>query len=198
MAYQASYDYDCELEFHNNGVSYDILKECVKYMIIDYDYSKRIMPVIYLKASLPANIYNKMVPAQGVGKLFLRLYRTKQNVTSASPKNCIYEEFDYYMTDDPNSFKRLDEVGATTGASYKDCVIGLLKTVLTNQNQKTFEGIYKNTNTVSLVQSATSHMKMIMEPFVNNINLETFSCPTIGSVGQFVAYINSQYSFYNG
>lgn len=198
MAYQASYDYDCEIAFNHNGRSYDILKECIKYMIIDYDYSKRIMPVIYLKASLPANIYNKMVPAQGVGKLFLRLYRTKQNVTSASPKNCIYEEFDYYMTDDPNSFKRLDEVGATTGASYKDCVIGLLKTELTNQNQKTFEGIYKNTNTVSLVQSATSHMKMIMEPFVNNINLETFSCPTIGSVGQFVAYINSQYSFYNG
>ena len=198
MAYQASYDYDCELEFHNNGVSYDILKECVKYMIIDYDYSKRIMPVIYMKITLPANIYNKMVPAQGTGKLFLRLYRTKQNVTSASPKNCIYEEFDYYMTDDPNSFKKLDEVGATSGASYKDCIIGLLKTELTNQNQKSFEGIYKNANTTSLIQSATSHMKMIMQPFVNNIDFESFSCPSIGSVGQFIAYVNTQYSFYNG
>lgn len=198
MAYQASYDYDCELEFHNNGVSYDILKECVKYMIIDYDYGKRIMPVIYMKITLPANIYNKMVPAQGTGKLFLRLYRTKQNVTSASPKNCIYEEFDYYMTDDPNSFKKLDEVGATSGASYKDCIIGLLKTELTNQNQKSFEGIYKNANTTSLIQSATSHMKMIMQPFVNNIDFESFSCPSIGSVGQFIAYVNTQYSFYNG
>ena len=37
-----------------------------------------------------------------------------------------------------------------------------------------------------------------MQPFTNNIELESFSCPPIGTVGQFIAYVNSQYSFYNG
>ena len=199
MAYQASFSYDCEVSFNYQGQSYEIIPGCIKYIIIDYDYKNAIMPIIYLKASLPAKIYNKMVPAQGgKGKLYFKLYRTKKNVTSASAKKIIYDEFDYYMPDDPNTFKELDELPGTDGIVYKDCTIGLLKSELTTQNQKTFEGIYKATNTVSLVQSATSHMKMVMQPFINNINLETFSCPTVGSVGQFINYINSQYSFYNG
>ena len=198
MAYQSSFDYDCELSFNYDGKSSRILKECVKYIIITYDYMRRVMPIIYMKISLPANIYNKMVPAQGKGKLYFKLYRTKQNVTSSTPKACIYDEFDYYMPDDPNSFKPLDETNADQGSSYKECTIGLIKSELTEQNQRTFEGIYKNTNTASLIQSATQHMKMVMQPFTNNIQLSSFSCPPIGTVGQFIAYVNSQYSFYNG
>ena len=198
MAFQSAYDYDCEISFNLKDQSVSIMKECVKYMVIDHDYSKKIMPIIYMKISLPAKIYNVMVPQQGVGKIFLRLYSKKQNVTSATPKNYIYDEFDYYMTDDPNAFRKLDEVDVNSGQAYKDCMIGLIKTELTQQNQRNFSGIYKNTNTVSLVQSATSHMKMVMQPFKNNIQLESFSCPSIGSVGQFISYINSQYSFYNG
>lgn len=198
MAYQSSFDYDCELSFNYDDKSSRILKECVKYIIITYDYMRRVMPIIYMKISLPANIYNKMVPAQGKGKLYFKLYRTKQNVTSSTPKACIYDEFDYYMPDDPNSFKPLDETNADQGSSYKECTIGLIKSELTEQNQRTFEGIYKNTNTASLIQSATQHMKMVMQPFTNNIQLSSFSCPPIGTVGQFIAYVNSQYSFYNG
>ena len=41
-------------------------------------------------------------------------------------------------------------------------------------------------------------MKMVIQPFVNNVSFDQLSCPTIGSVGQFIQYINSQYSFYNG
>lgn len=198
MAYQSSFDYDCELSFNYKGKSNQILKECVKYILITYDYARRVMPIIYIKISLPADIYNKMVPAQGKGKLYFKLYRTKQNVTSSTPKTCIYDEFDYYMPDDPNSFKPLDETNVEQGSSFKECTIGLIKSELTEQNQRTFEGIYKNTNTASLIQSATQHMRMVMQPFTNNIELESFSCPPIGTVGQFIAYVNSQYSFYNG
>lgn len=198
MAFQSSYDYDCELSFNYKGQSVSIMRECVKYIVIDHNYSKKVMPIIYMKISLPAKTYNMMVPAQGVGKMYFRLYSKKQNVTSSTPKNYIYDEFDYYMTDDPNAFRKLDEVDEKSGQAYKDCTIGLVKTELTQQNQRNFSGIYKNTNTVSLVQSATSHMKMVMQPFKNNIQLESFSCPSIGSVGQFIAYVNSQYSFYNG
>ena len=198
-AYQASFKYNCEVSFNYDNTAIRILPECIKYIIIDYDYKNTIMPIIYIKASLPAKTYNKMVPAQGgKGKLYFKLYRTKKNVTSASPKSIIYDEFDYFMPDDPNTFKELDELEGTDGVVYKDCTIGLLKTELTRQNQKVFEGIYKATNTASLVQSATSHMKMVMQPFINNVNIDSLSCPTVGSVGQFINYINSQYSFYNG
>ena len=198
MPYQASFKYDCELSFNYNSKSKDIMKECVKYIIIDYDYKNKIMPIIYIKASLPAEIYNAMVPLQGKAKLYFKLYRTKQNVTSAHPKAVIYDEFEYYMPDDPNSFKELDKVDSSGGIAYKDVTIGLLKSELTQQNKRTFEGIYSRTNTASLIQSATSHMKMVMQPFIHNQDLTFISVPTVGSVAQFINYINSQYSFYNG
>ena len=157
------------------------------------------MPVIYMKVNLIPSVYNKMVPEQGKSKLYLKLYRTKRKgSTSSAPKKVIYDEFDYFMTDDPNGFKKLDTIGEEKGVAFKQCFIGLIKLDLQRNNQRSFEGIYKDTNMASLVQSATSHMKMIIQPFVNNKTFKSFVCPTINSVGQFIAYLNSKQSFYNG
>ena len=198
MAYYSAFAYNCEISFNLNNKSTEILPETVKYVIIDYDYRQRVMPVIYLNANLEPAVYNKMVPNQGKGKIYFKLYRRNVSSTSAVDQSCIYSQFDYYMTDDPNAYKKLDERTAPSGTAYKNCTIGLIKSELTDQNKKTFEGVYKNTNTMSLIQNATSHMKMVIQPFINNITFEQLSCPTIGSVGQFIQYINSQYSFYNG
>ena len=198
MAYYSAFAYNCEISFNLNDKSTEILPETVKYVIIDYDYRQRVMPVIYLNANLEPAVYNKMVPNQGKGKIYFKLYRRNVSSTSAVDQSCIYSQFDYYMTDDPNAYKKLDERTAPSGTAYKNCTIGLIKSELTDQNKKTFEGVYKNTNTMSLIQNATSHMKMVIQPFINNITFNQLSCPTIGSVGQFIQYINSQYSFYNG
>ena len=198
MAYYSAFSYNCEISFNLNNKSTDILPETVKYIIIDYDYRQRVMPVIYMNMNLEPSVYNKMVPNQGKGKIYFKLYRRNVSSTSAVDQSCIYSQFDYYMTDDPNAYKKLDEQTAPAGTAYKNCTIGLIKSELTDQNKKIFEGVYKNTNTMSLIQNATSHMKMVIQPFVNNVSFDQLSCPTIGSVGQFIQYINSQYSFYNG
>ena len=199
MSYQSSYDYECELSFNLNGKPSNILKECIKYIVVQYDYKNRIMPLIFINVALSAQLYNIMVPNQGIGKMYLKLYNYSQKNTSSVQKTCIYDEFDYYMSDDPNSYKKLDTTAKQgSNVPYRVCTIGLIKSELTKLNQKIFEGVYKDTNTMSLIQSATSHMKMIIEPFENNMNVETLNCPTIGSVGQFISYINSHYNFYNG
>lgn len=199
-AFITTFIYDCELAFNSeDGTSTDILKDAIKYIIIEHDYRKSIMPVIYMKVNLIPSVYNKMVPEQGKSKLYLKLYRTKRKgSTSSAPKKVIYDEFDYFMTDDPNGFKKLDTIGEEKGVAFKQCFIGLIKLDLQRNNQRSFEGVYKDTNMASLVQSATSHMKMIIQPFVNNKTFKSFVCPTINSVGQFIAYLNSKQSFYNG
>lgn len=199
MSYQSIYNYECEMSFNLNGKSSNILKDYVKYMVVQYDYKNRIMPIIFVNISLPAQLYNIMVPNQGIGKIYLKLYNYTQKSTSNVQKTCIYDEFDYYMSDDPNSYKKLD-VSTSQGSNvpYKVCTIGLIKSELTAFNHRVFEGVYKDTNTMSLIQSATSHMKMIIEPFENNMNINSINCPTIGTVGQFISYINSHYNFYNG
>lgn len=198
--YVSTYSYDCELAFNaKNGKQYEIDRPAIKYIIINHDYRTSIMPVIYIKANIKPSVYNMMVPEQGVSKMYLKLYRTKnKGSTSSAPKKVIYDEFDYFMTDDPNGYKKLDTVNESSGTSYKECFIGLIKIDLQKQNQKVFEGVYKNTNAMSLVQAATKGMKMVIQPFKYNKTFANFVCPTISSIGQFIAYLNNKASFYQG
>lgn len=199
-SYITTFTYDCELAYNSSkGTSSDISKDFVKYIIIEHDYNKRIMPIMYIKVNLLPSVYNQMVPDQGKGKIYLKLYRSRKlGATSSAPKPVIYDEFDYYMTDDPNTYKKLDTINEDKGTAYKTCIIGLIKIDLQRKNQRTFEGVFKNTNTMSLVQSATSNMKMIIQPFDNNKSFSTFMCPTIPTIAQFISYINSKASFYKG
>ena len=199
-AFITTFVYDCELAFNSiDGTSTEIMKESIKYIIVEHDYRKAIMPVMYMKVNLIPSVYNKMVPEQGKSKLYLKLFRTKRKgSTSSAPKKVIYDEFDYFMTDDPSGYKKLDTIGEEKGVAYKECFIGIIKLDLQKQNQRSFEGIFKNTNMASLVQNATSHMKMVIQPFVNNKSFKSFICPPLNSVGQFIAYLNKRQSFYNG
>ena len=199
-AFVTTYIYDCELFFNSiDGTSTEILKDTIKYIIVEHDYRKAIMPVMYMKVNLIPSVYNKMVPEQGKSKLYLKLYRTRRKgSTSATAKKVIYDEFDYFMTDDPSGYKKLDTIGEEKGLAYKECFIGIIKLDLQKQNQRSFASVYKNTNMVSLVQNATSHMKMIIQPFANNEYFNYLVCPPVNTVGQFLAYLNTRKSFYNG
>ena len=199
-AYITTFSYDCEVAFNStDGRQIPILKESISCIISESDYQKKIMPIMYMKLRLLPSVYNLMVPQQGKGKIYLKLYRIRnKGATSSAPKKVIYDEFDYYMTDDPNAYKKLDTRGEERGSAYKECFIGLIKIDLQRKNQKTFEGIFKNTDALTLVQAATSEMKMVIQPFDHNKKYKNFVCPTISSVAQFVAYLNQNDSFYKG
>ena len=67
--------YDCELAYNSSsGTSEDIPKEFIKYIIVEHDYNNRIMPIMYIKLNLIPSVYNQMVPDQGKGKIYLKLY----------------------------------------------------------------------------------------------------------------------------
>lgn len=199
-AFITTFTYECEIAFNSvDGTSTEILKDAIKYIIVEHDYRKAIMPTMYMKINVIPSVYNKMVPEQGKSKIYLKIYRTRhKGSTSSAPKKVIYDEFDYFMTDDPSGYKKLDTIGEEKGTAFKECFIGLIKLDLQKQNQRSFEGVYKNTNMASLVHNATSHMRMVMQPFVNNKTFSSFVCPTISTVGQFLSYLNSKKSFYNG
>ena len=198
--YITTFNYDCEVAFNSaKGKAMPIMKECVKAIIVENDYKKNIMPIIYMKLRLQPSIYNAMVPQQGLGKMFLKLYRIRnKGATSSAPKKVIYDEFDYYMTDDPNAYRKLDTINEERGIPYKECIIGLIKIDSQKQNQRTFEGVYKNTDALTLVQSATSELKMVMQPFDYNKRYDKFVCPTITSIAQFITYLNNDAKFYKG
>lgn len=195
---QTEYEYEVEAAFTYGSRSYNIMRESIQYIYIDYDYRNKILPVMYMSVNLDATLYNKFLPLQNKAKMTIWLKRKKKDFTSAVYSSVIRCSCDYFMQDDPNTFIELDKNDADQGRNFKRTFIGLIKSDLIAKNKKTFEGIYRNTNTVSLAQAATVGMKMVMQPFEHNVELEEFYCPTITTIGQFLAYLNSKYSFYNG
>ena len=64
-AFITTFIYDCELAFNSvDGSSTEIIKEAIKYIIIEHDYRKSIMPDIYMKVNLIHSVYNKIDPKQ--------------------------------------------------------------------------------------------------------------------------------------
>lgn len=219
MAFQSSYRYTVEMSYiDSNNKEFRILPECISNIVIDYDYDNHIMPILYVILNLELPIYNRMQDTQFAGKILLSLYKYNKDGTSSGINKYISDQFDYIMKEDPNSKqdekdeqKKLedesiedkrsvsgdDTKNGDRGLSYKPCIIGLVKMDLVKANRREFNGIYKNTNVSALIQDATKHMKMVIEPFTNNQDIEELIVPHIESVGQFIAYINEQYGLYN-
>lgn len=196
MAYQSVFVYDLELSYINDDTEYTILPDSIQYMVVDYDYDNHIMPVIYMIGNIESNLYLRMQESQFKGKISLTLFKRCKSGTSGTKIKYISDQFDYFIKDDPNPTKDFDKMVDGKGQAYKKCVIGLVKTELTRNNQHNFNAIYKDTNVSSIIQNATKHMKMVIEPFKYNYDIAEFSVPPIPSVGQFISYVDKNFSLY--
>lgn len=198
MAYQSSFTYEVEMSYIDpNGTEYSIPSPAVHYIVVDYDYDNRIMPIIYVICNLETNIYLAMQNSQFKGNISFTLSKRNDSGTSKVYKKYIQDQFDYFMKDSPNPTKEMDLKVAGKGQSYRTVVIGMIKSALIKNNNKAFKaGVYRNTNVATLIQQATSHMKVVMEPLLYNTDITEFSIPPISSVGQFVEYVDKNFSLY--
>ena len=200
LAVQCTYGYNMEMAYiSSNNLEKGIISECIKYVYIEYDYDNCIMPIITMKVTLPSELYEPMRDDQGKGTIMLNIYKFKTSVsTSDINQSYIKDQFEYFMGDEPDPAKELniDAEIAGKGIAFKTVIIGLYKKTLAENNKKTFEGIYKNTNTATLIQSATSHIPIVIEPLKYNVELETINIPTTDTVYKFLSYLNAKNNFY--
>lgn len=197
MPVQFRYSYRLEIRYiASNHKEHIIPSPSVTFVYVMHDYDNDIRPYIMVKIKLDASIYNMMITDQGKGKVSLNIMKYNKDGTSSVYTSYIHDQFDFIMTENPNTTPMFDNAVDGQGIAYKTCVIGLFKTELLHYNQKQFDGVYKNTTTSSLVQNATSHMKMIIEPFRYNPTIDSIVVPPINSVTEFIAYVNQKYNFY--
>lgn len=198
MAYRTEYEYAVEMAYiDKDGDAHIILPESIQYIVIDKDYDKYSMPLVYCSIKLDADIYNAMYNAQGNGMVMLRISDVQKSGTSKAPKTYLSEQFQYYMTDKPNPTQATDKLVSGQGVAFKTCILGLIKPDLVKRNQKQFNTVYRDTNTVTIVQNALLDQTLVMQPFTNNVNIKEFPVPPQSTVMRFIDYVNSRYTFYN-
>lgn len=198
MPVQFSYSYKLELSYisSSNNKEYIIAAPSVSYLYIMRDYETDVRPYILFKVKLDSDIYSRMHDDQGKGKINLNIMVYNKNGTSSVYKSYINDQFDFMMQENPNPTSEFDKAVAGQGIAYKTCTVGLHKSDLIKQNQRQFNGIYKNTNMSSLVLDATSHMRMLIEPLKFNTPIENLQVPAVDTVAKYLAFLNNKYNFY--
>lgn len=198
MAVISRYTYEIEISYVNSGnqKEYEIQAQSIEYLLVMHDYENALTPTLCFKIKLDSAYYNVMKADQDRGKIILNIKSKKPTATSSILKSYINDQFDYIMTDSPNTTEKIENT-APAGETYHTTIIGLIKKDNLQMNQKQFNGIFTNTTMMSLIQNGTQHMKILVEPLINNTQIENITVPPVDSVMKYLAYLNSKYNFYN-
>lgn len=187
----SKYGYDISVNFIYGSKSESIPNPRILSMVINSDYysSSKIQPSIYLSISVNTTLYNKILDKKGTAQFVIKNLKYNYVAKSISKKKYFNKEFDYIVY--PNTYSvGGDDTGEVKKDDYRKITIGLYSKKSIEDNEKEIvNGIYPNTNTISIIHNYTSHMKMVIEKFIDNDN-RTIAIPPINSVSRLLRYLN--------
>lgn len=193
------YRYSISLKYSLNGKVYDIIDECIKSIIIDSDYDKLNMPMIFITLDIYQSMVNRMILNQHSGTFIMDLKKCVANSDMPDLYNdYINDKFVYFITGDVDQ-----RVDMATGNTEENTVedkhitvsLGLLSMDHVNKNKKVVSGVIDG-KLSSIMYYITSHLPIVIEPPKNNVSLTNKILPPLDSVAKMLKYLNSISVFY--
>lgn len=188
------YLYDLSIIYSGGPITTTLLPAMVKSIIIDYNYDKHYMPVIYMTVAFTMELYLTVVDNANDGRFIINMKKFV-NDNSTIKKDFIKSSFAYFIPTNMN--KRFKKSEDEEKQSYITCTIGLIDMKLLENNNLNFNGVFKSTNNVSLAQFAVKNMNMVFEPFSNIQKIDQLLVPPMSTVYKFLKYVDGIYPFYN-
>ena len=198
----AAYNYTVKATLITDDDTEEILTESIADVLLNYEYTKKNMPTIYLGVRLNTKLYNKLVENKDSATIHLQINKYNKNSNTILELPYIVDDFIYDMTKDPSYNTKLTEStfknSDSTGKEYKKGYLGLFKIESLNDNKNgVINGIVRNTNLASLIYSYTRHMNMVIEPIQNNVHIDQLVIKPIDSITKFLQYIDLNYAIYD-
>lgn len=193
-AYVASID----LAFDNNGKRTTIPQEKIVYLLIEHDYEKQVLPIIYVNVSINSDLYSDILKYKETAKFYLNIKIKNENSASSILKDVINGTFNYIPSDNnPNYQQNLSDSGSIDDAYYRRIMIGLVSVELMNSLRKSFNGIYNNIDQKTLVGVALEGTNCIIEDIKYNQEFSSILIPPVASRYKFLEYIFDRNNFYD-
>jgi hypothetical protein len=197
------YRYKIEMTYLNikKGVNTEILNESVKSVIIDHNYDKNTMPIIYMTLALDKALIDDMILNNNDNLILLAIYKFDELTDTKQEIEIIRDKFIYFLPNDVNVLNDI-EYNETTeeqnlGNTYKDITLGLMSIKMINRNKKYLELNVTNNTMFDCVKYCTSHFdNLIIEPFIFNEKHKRIIMPAQGSVRKSLEFLNSYRVFY--
>ena len=198
-----AFKYTLEMSLLIGKKYYSIPKNSIKTIIINSDYDKNNMPIIYLRIRVSTTLYNQMVLNNDKATISFRLFKYDDKSISGIREPYVEDIFTYNMPSDPNYNEAMEQyvsgtstVNSDNAEAYMEGFIALTSLHLVADNMKTINTIVKDTDVMSIVHKYTSHMNMCIEPFDNKEHIDQFIIPPITSISKLLIFLNTEYCFY--
>lgn len=196
------YRYDAIFQFVLDNESTDLDSKYIKSIIIDFDYKKNTMPLIYLTISIDNKIILKMLQNQDKGTIVftIRRYISNNNYQNTIKSNYIKNNFIYFIADNLNIREANDDgqdINSASGTNFVTTTIGLLPLDLVNINKKSLNCIVNKTPMMSLIYNLLSDRSLIMEQLQYNTILNGIILPPLDSKAKLLKYLNNISCFYD-
>ena len=154
-----------ELSFHVNGKSIDIDPANIIYMMVEDDYVNNVLPIIYISMSINNTLYNNIMEYQNSGKFFLNVKDNNVLSVVSLNKNIMAGAFNYVpSTTNPNY---MVDLRASDNQNYDDAyrtiTVGLVSDVMTAELRRSFNGVFENIDTHTLITKALEGMKTVVQ-----------------------------------
>lgn len=192
-----NYKYNIFLTYVKDGVSLDIKSDKLLTIVIEYDYDKKNMPIILLRAALDKNLIDHMIDNKNK-VIILNISKYRESESIQINKTFIQDEFFYILDNNVNYTEDIDYGGENVDAQdiTKIITIGLVKKDTVLNNKMLINNVYSDTSILDMICSRFTHTKLVIEPFENK-TIDNMIVTPMESLTKFINYIDNEYTLYD-
>lgn len=197
---QKAYKADITLQLiKQDGTLINIPKLYVKYILLNYQYEKYHMPVIYLSLAVTDSLYTDLIDNDKSATINLTIYKYNVESTNSLKQLYLQGKFTYIpSTNNPNYTKDISKQSNSKDTSYKGITLALLDMNLLNQSKTSFNGIYSKIDENTLILKALKGLdKCVVKQPLYNPTFDTIIIPPITSKNNLLKFIFQQNPFYD-
>ena len=192
-----NYKYNIFLTYVKDGVSLDIKSDKLLTIVIEYDYDRKNMPIILLRAALDKNLIDHMISNKNK-VIILNISKYRESESIQINKTFIQDEF-FYILDNNMSYTEDIDYGRENKDAEditRTITIGLVKKDTVLNNKMLINTVYSDTSILDMICSRFTHTKLVIEPFENK-NIDNMIITPMESLTKFINYIDNEYTLYD-
>jgi len=184
------------LKFVANGVTDDLETIKLLYLMTEYDYRNKVLPTIIMSYNASDYEYKRIIENKEGGQFYLKVALKNKLSTTAVSHVVIDDYFSYVQsTSNPNAYESLNE--ESDQDNYTNIVIGLVSKSLTENLRKSFNGIYADINTSTIIGLALEGTSCVIENIKYDKNYDSIIIPPITTRYKLLEFLQEQDPFFD-
>ena len=168
----------------------------LSYLIVEYDYREKVLPTIILNYNASDYEYKRIIEHKDDGQFYLELGLRNLLAENSATHTIIKDYFTYLpSTTNPNMFESLNEDSEQD--NYTAITLGLVSKKLTEDLRKSFNGIYADINTSTLIAIALEDTSCVVENIKYNKEYKSIIIPPISTRYKMLEFIQEVDPFFD-